>query len=1593
MATRLPELAQIDYTSLDFQSIINLTTKLIQDHPDYFVGIDDFQASNAGRMTVELVSYVVDLLADRIDWVANELTLPTTTQKENAANLLKLINYRLELPKTAAVTVTATITQYISPFAIPARYRVPATGVNGTSHTFELLNKDSEGRYIYEGVGSSYQFDTGVQVAPVLSHNDLVFYEGSSHRETFTMQGVNNEFVELSRQNIEEGSVRVWRVQRNIQGEITSRRELPIVESFLSPEAQDASSDGLQPLTLETTNNNSLILQFGESNVVETFNPNANEEIIVWYRVTSGQTGNITRNAINYTTTLLVSGQNIQVSFVNPTAASGGQQAETLENAKRYAPLRLTTAEKTVNPQDFVVLLQEFGSLINSITYGKSNEPNEIIDDFGYHIPPFEAWIYPIFDKPGWPSFPTYAYESSFEVGRPYVKYGPLDEEMVMFDASSQLGENQQLLHKLYRYALNNDYSNVIVYSADRRTTYIPGDDYVVDLESRTINRIIGGGISGGQTVAVRYFENDEVGDAIEINFATGDEQQIPESPVFPGKTTEAWSIRSDRVYHENTESFNSFNYPTNDYYIDYTTSTIVRKSPQPFLDSQLTFGASATMQDGVNNEMILAFDGLNRTSYNTSHDFRFYAFGGWATAGDGQNVGHSTGSSYYFKVALDGGEFVEYVFQSSPTTIGGQWSMRELVEQIYQDAVAVDVGGTPDPSRPFSDSGVILYSDTFDDPPTRILTFASPSRGVTSSVELASGTTGTDLFGQTNLTNLQTGSGSEIDILELALRARGTLNSLGLCSGFQGQLLALSNEEKPEIYSKANLISPASFELPVGNNQVIFTLNGTGGTTYDGQQQVTFSTVTSNGPYDLTRLQEQLDLITDMQTDMDSIGTGFGSTDVVEVFMLPTPPGNYRIGFRLVDTASTTEEAWIMISDATDSARLRLQFSNDQTSQNIDTRNLVDGRVSPDSNFDTTHLLRIQMLGASGEPAFIQVQSDNALHNNTLSLLGMVDNQYKRGTSILSRVLPAIYEVVSDLTGLEYTITNGVDDQFNLNITSAPSGFSDGDYEITIVAGTYNLTQLIAAINTAFANADYQGTPTDISGFLKCEKQYGSNSIRLIMTDFDGTALDPPEIIINDDNDETIGQAAIDKLGFTLNESMSEFSTIQLQYAGNWISDETADTSEEASINVFLENKQLICQDYIVKDPRLLSFDIKGTVYVSRGFDIAVVKNQVVSDIREQYIVNEREFAESVAISQILRIVDDTEGVQYTVIDYFGKDYQAYEQYVNRDKTARIVGLDIADFAVIRWNEKSAFKITVDGTATPGGLNYDGEYLVVIGNSWTNRDYDSLLDALINGDGVTDGLAHAIPLAMGGVETNLALALDVKQSSGIFTISSKNEGPSVSIKIEPPENVNTYGYQVLSREDEILESEYLANNIYSITVEINGDGGANYEITSPASGDWPLYILADQLDDALPAGTTVGMDEEDKIRITSTLSGNQSTIDITDGTTGINLLTLIGPAESPIDGTSGYVDAISSNKVEGGSLSLLPEGDNSLIAYGLPDEPPQSIDESAYNYRTEIPANYDEILFISDDYYLNDVQTIEAQTHGIILNFVELGR
>jgi hypothetical protein len=1300
--------------------------------------------SNAAIEVIQLVAYIVDLLADRIDWIANELTLPTATQLDNVMNLLALINYRLTLPMTAAATVTMTISTWVQPFIVPAMYRIPATDLNGNTTYFELLNKDSNGNYIYTGTGSSYQFNTGFQVSPILSHNDLVFYQGTSYQEFYTMQGSQNETVQLGQVSVEEASIEVWKVTLDSNGNILTMVALTQVTSFISPAAQAASASNLPPYEIQDTDQNGVILVFGETPVVAIFNSNGTDQIMVWYRTTTGAAGNITTNSINYTTSLLVSGVNVQANFLNNTPATGGANSETIEHARAYGPLTITTVEKTVNPDDFTVLLNDLPLLLNSITYGKSNEPANIFLELGYYIPPYDAWIYPVVNQSGWENLPTYAYPTGLRVTRPYTLYGLIATEQIIFTTT------QATLTKLKYYALNGSTNNIKVSDFFNQTTYIPGTDYVIDLNGRTITILSGSAtLAVGDLVIVQYFENSGMDTStVVINFATGDTQPIPVPPIYPGLQTYAWSEDLQTMLNENTLSSGDYDWPNNDYYIDYQNSTITRNPSQPFLEGKVSFAISANnfvpysttippvpvyLANGINNQFIIGLDGLNTTVYNAELDVVIDCYNGWATVGNGLNVVLTASNKYSFQIAIDGNsEYSEYGFTApGPTPVSG-WTTAQIGWFITN--LSTNLAN----SQPFSGSGAIVFADSFLDPNSPVVTFMSLTTGVASQVQLLGGS-GTyagyaNLFSVFPSAVITTGNGEAINIFQAMFRLRSAFNSLGLCNGFLGQSLPIDHEEDPEIYSNINISNPSSFTITTGENNILkFNLIGTAAS--DGLTSVTLTATAAGtgvypavaGKYDLTTYQGRMSLIVNLQTDLNTAYSPH--LNVIEAVWMREYGTFYRVGFRLADTTNPNNliPSIEMYDDGTNpivtATRTSFKFSVNQIST---TESLLIAEVSPDSDMDDNNFTRIILTGAFGPNAFLQVVANTAVNNNALTYLGMATQQRKTGGNISQRTLMGTRDLIPTSPGGNVyqinaspaTPTNNI---FNLLITGAPTGFASGvNYTVTIAAGLYNITQLVLAINTALETAQVNGLPVNISSFLICEKVEGYSRIRFIMTNFSST----PNIQINNASNTPPNQC-IDTLGFIVGQDMSTSSTIILHYGGDWISNPAADTSQATAIVNSLVNNRIISQDLIVQDTLFTTFDMQATVFVTKGYVPSTVQATAESSVHNTFAINVVQFQSSVAVSSVTNVVGQTPGANYMEVQYFGRDFQLYTNYVNGPQYASATGTQPAEDVILRWSSLSSFQLELDGS-TVNNINYDGQYLIIVGNSWADRTYSS---------------------------------------------------------------------------------------------------------------------------------------------------------------------------------------------------------------------------------------------------------------------------
>jgi len=340
---KLNPLAKINYTKLDYDQIIEDIKSIIQSHPKYKLEWQDFLESNAGQMLLETFAYIASKIILRADLIANELFLPTSKDPKSIINLFKLIGYNLKPPTASVVNVIVENTSGTPVFLdIPAGQQISAIDLSGKPITFELMNEEND-------------YDTPLKMENV-SAAIFKAFSGRKVEEVISVNKKENFSYTLSSYPVIDGSIKVY-----LKISDTEEAELEQITSLVT-----AGEDTEHPrYILSYDHNFAATIQFGKRNfggafedvidgVEETY-----QTLRIVYRVGGGANSNITIGAID--TTLRIEGYNLK--FYNIEGAIGGTDGETIEDAKRFAPLTTKTVNKTVTPEDYITLLRQQNSV------------------------------------------------------------------------------------------------------------------------------------------------------------------------------------------------------------------------------------------------------------------------------------------------------------------------------------------------------------------------------------------------------------------------------------------------------------------------------------------------------------------------------------------------------------------------------------------------------------------------------------------------------------------------------------------------------------------------------------------------------------------------------------------------------------------------------------------------------------------------------------------------------------------------------------------------------------------------------------------------------------------------------------------------------------------------------------------------------------------------------------------------------------------------------------------------------------------------------------------------------------------------------
>ena len=276
-----------------------------------------------GVVLVELFAYMGDILSYYTDRIANEAFLQTATQRRSVLNLASMLDYRPNGTNAATVTLTFTTAPGSADITVPKGTRVSTESIDAEPIYFET-NADlvvpgssnaatvtaTEGTTIFESIGTS----TGAAAQDfVLSQNPVI----ENSLDVFMDEG--------------SGATTVW--------------------TWVDHLIEWSSVDRVY--TTYTDENNITHVIFGDG--VNGKIPPALSIIQTGYRVGGGEIGNVGPGTLTTMDSTVVG----VVSVTNVNAATGGQDAETLDQIRVNAPAALISLNRAVTLTDYEALAKK----------------------------------------------------------------------------------------------------------------------------------------------------------------------------------------------------------------------------------------------------------------------------------------------------------------------------------------------------------------------------------------------------------------------------------------------------------------------------------------------------------------------------------------------------------------------------------------------------------------------------------------------------------------------------------------------------------------------------------------------------------------------------------------------------------------------------------------------------------------------------------------------------------------------------------------------------------------------------------------------------------------------------------------------------------------------------------------------------------------------------------------------------------------------------------------------------------------------------------------------------------------------------------
>ena len=354
----------INFAATDFVSIRNsLIDYMKAVYPDEY---QYFVESDLGMMFVELIAYMGSVMSLKADMLANENYFATARQRRSVRKLLELIGVRMRGPISATAEARLSFADdpptdpeqsiVIEPQARVVEVESPEDGSTLSFTLYKVVNglvdtANSTGNIVLQPEESDNQADTSSIYTNLALQEGILVTDSGSFDATQAIKS-----VPLTESPVVEGSVQVY---------ITSTD--PTLNGAYSETDNIYFASGLSDKIFQIVydeNYNATVL-FGDGTVGA--NPDFESSYFIQYRVGGGTRGNVAKGSLNTTIAATHGAATINGTATNSTLAVGGRDAETIEQAKKYAPLTFRRQDRLVTLEDYATFastyIGQFGTI------------------------------------------------------------------------------------------------------------------------------------------------------------------------------------------------------------------------------------------------------------------------------------------------------------------------------------------------------------------------------------------------------------------------------------------------------------------------------------------------------------------------------------------------------------------------------------------------------------------------------------------------------------------------------------------------------------------------------------------------------------------------------------------------------------------------------------------------------------------------------------------------------------------------------------------------------------------------------------------------------------------------------------------------------------------------------------------------------------------------------------------------------------------------------------------------------------------------------------------------------------------------------